>query len=76
MDKTGRSCNRCCSGKTISIKYSECVFVALVTQHASRIHSIIVTSVACLTLQYFSILSHTQQDFRGGKKSLNTKCVF
>jgi len=24
-----RSCNSCCSGKAISITYSECVFVAL-----------------------------------------------
>jgi len=29
-----RSRNRCCSGKTISITYSECVSVALVIQHA------------------------------------------
>ena len=26
--------NHCCSGRAISIKYSKCVFVALVTQHA------------------------------------------
>jgi hypothetical protein len=29
-----RSCNLCYSGKAISITYSECVFVALVIQHA------------------------------------------
>jgi hypothetical protein len=29
-----RSPNQCCWGKAISIKYSECVFVALVIQHA------------------------------------------
>jgi len=28
-----RSCNHCCSGKEINITYTECVFVALVTQH-------------------------------------------
>ena len=28
------SCNQCCSGKAISMTYSECVFVALVIQHA------------------------------------------
>jgi len=28
-----RSCNRYCSGKAISITYSECVSVALDTQH-------------------------------------------
>jgi len=29
-----RSCNHCCSGKAVSITYSESVFVALVIQHA------------------------------------------
>jgi len=32
-----RSCNHCCSGKAVSITYSENVFVALVIQHAVRI---------------------------------------
>jgi len=31
-----RSCNNCCSGKSISITYSECLSVALVIQHALR----------------------------------------
>jgi len=31
-----RSYTHCCSGQTISITYSECVFVALVIQHAMR----------------------------------------
>ena len=31
-----RLCNHCCSGKAVSITYSECVFVALVIQHAMR----------------------------------------
>ena len=30
------SCNHRCSGKTLSITYSECVFVASVMQHAVR----------------------------------------
>jgi len=30
------SCNRCCSGKTIRVIYSERVSVALVIQHAKR----------------------------------------
>jgi hypothetical protein len=29
-----RSCNYCCSGKVITITYSDCVFVALYSQHA------------------------------------------
>ena len=29
-----RSCNHCCRGKAIGATYSECVFVAIVIQHA------------------------------------------
>jgi hypothetical protein len=29
-----RLCNHCCSGKTINVTYSVCVFVALGIQHA------------------------------------------
>jgi hypothetical protein len=39
-------------------------------------HHFILSSVTCLTVQYFSTLSHKRHDFRGGKSSLNTKCVF
>jgi hypothetical protein len=35
------------------LTYSECVFVALVIQHAKRIHCIILPSVACLAVPYF-----------------------
>jgi len=38
--------------------------VALVIQHASRMHRNRVLSVACLALQYFNILSLKQHDFR------------
>jgi hypothetical protein len=31
-----RSCNHCCSGKSISITYYECVSIALGIQHAMR----------------------------------------
>jgi len=41
-----RSCNQCCRGKTISITYSECVFVALVMQHAKRTCHVILSSLA------------------------------
>jgi len=33
-----RSPNNCSSGKTVSITYSECVFVALGIEHAMRMH--------------------------------------
>jgi len=55
-------------GKAVSITYSGCVFVALRTLHARRMRRIILSSVACLTVPYVSILSHRGQDFRGKTK--------
>jgi hypothetical protein len=54
-----RSRNHCCRGKAISIKYSVCVSIALVIQHAKRMRRIILSSVACLALPYFSTFSQT-----------------
>jgi nitrogenase molybdenum-iron protein alpha/beta subunit len=58
-----RLCNNCCHGKTISITYSECMSVALVIQHAKHMCHIILSPVACQTLQYFSTLCHKWQNF-------------
>jgi hypothetical protein len=68
-----RSRTHCCQGKATSITYSECVSVALVTQHAKRMRRIILSSVDCPALPYFSTLSHKQHDF--AKKLLNIKCA-
>jgi len=65
-----RSCNHCCSGKAISITYCECVFLDLGIQNAMHIWHIILSCVACLTLQYFSTLPHRGTIF---KKSYSTQ---
>ena len=36
-----RSCNHCCSGKAISITYSESVFVALVIRQGRRMRLVV-----------------------------------
>jgi hypothetical protein len=45
------------------VTYYECVSVALVIQHAKRMRRIILLSVTCLALLYFSTLSHKRYDF-------------
>jgi hypothetical protein len=53
-----RSRGHSCHGKSISIIYSECVFVALVMQHVKRMRSITLSIVARPATPYFSTLSH------------------
>ena len=66
--------NHICSGKAISITYSECVFVATFNQHAMRMRHIILPSVTCPAVPCFSTLSHKRHDFR--KKIYWTQNVF
>jgi hypothetical protein len=66
------SCKHCCSLTAISITYYECVFVALVIQHATRMrHTVICAYPAVL---YFSTLSHKWHDLREKVIELNA-CV-
>jgi hypothetical protein len=72
-----RSCSHRCSSKAISIKYSECMFVALVKQHAKRMHHIMLSSVDSMALPHSSIFSNKSRIKKlNTKKLLNIKCVF
>jgi len=68
----GPSCNNCCSGKAISITYSECGFVALVIQHAKRMHPIVICGLSGSTI-FLHIISNDTIFF---KKSHWTWNVF
>ena len=69
-----RSCNQCCSGKAVSFIYCERASVAVIIQYAKRWRRIMLPSVTCLAVQYFSTLSHKRHDY--WKNWLNIKCVF
>ena len=70
-----RSCNRCCCGKEMSIAYPECVFVALVIQHAMSMRRIILSAVAGAALPYFFPHYHINcTNF--GKKFMEHKVCF
>jgi hypothetical protein len=64
------SCNHCCSGKEISVTYSECALVALGIQHATA--RSILSSVVCRDVDYFSTLYHKRHYF---KKLMGIKYV-
>ena len=68
------SCKNFRSGKTISITFSECVFVALGTHQGMSMRHIVICGLSSSTL--FSTLSNKRQDFRKKKNITEHKlCV-
>ena len=64
-----RSCNYCCCRKVIFVKYSEHVFVALVTRHEEHKCGIILSHFLCPIVPYYFTL------FRNGENFENETCV-
>jgi len=60
--------------EAITTAYSECVYVALVIQHAKRMRRCIMSHVASLDLPHFPPLSHKRHDFffGGGGGDMST----
>ena len=58
-----RWCNHCCSGKAISVTYSEYVSVALGIQHATRMRHIVICGLPGCT-NFFPTLSHKRLDIK------------
>jgi len=69
-------CNDCHHGKALSITYSECTSVALVTQHAKHMCHIILSFVACLALKNFFHIIAERHDFQKKKVVEHKVCVF
>ena len=49
------SCNHCCSGKAVGTTYCECVFVALVIEHVTRMHHIVICNLSGCTIFFYII---------------------
>jgi len=60
-------------GKQVSIRKSECVFLALFVHHKKLLRRIMLLSVAFLTVPFFP--PYNLQDFVGKKVTENEMCV-
>jgi len=62
-------CNHCCSGKAVSVTYSEYVFVVLGIQHSMRMRHIVICGMFGSTIFFHTI--YKGHDFREKKKLLD-----
>ena len=62
-----------CRVQAVTITYSECAPVALVTQHATRMCRVRLLSTACPTVQHFWYYLINGRNL--GEKLLTIKCV-
>ena len=69
-----RSCNNCCLGKAMSITFSGCIFVALFIQRTKCVRRVVLSSLTCLIVSYFSTSFHKFHDFR--KKTSSEHNIF
>jgi hypothetical protein len=69
------SINYFSSGKSVSWKQWQPVSVALDIQHAKRIDRILLSSVACPALIYFSTLSHKRYGIQKKKDPEHKMCI-
>jgi hypothetical protein len=51
-----------------------CATVTLVVKHAKNMHLVLLSSMTCVALLYFSTVSRKRYDFQ--RKKQNIKCVF
>jgi hypothetical protein len=70
-----RWCNRCCSGKAMSVTYYEHVFVVLGIQHAMRMRLVLICGLPGSKI-FVHIISQRERFSKKKKKLLDIKCVF
>jgi hypothetical protein len=66
-----RLCNHCCSGKAISVTYSECVFVAQGIQHRMRMRHIVICGSSSCTVSFKIYLINYVNFHKEGSLSLD-----
>ena len=69
LNNEARSCNHCCSGKSISVTYSD--YICSLRYPARNVHAPYCHIWPAPTVKHFSTLSHKRHDLK--KKNNNNK---